>query len=130
MTVICDYCGDVAQFVDGGKIYPHRPDLNHLKFFLCSPCNAYVGVHIGTTKPFGRLANAELRSFKQKAHLEFDKLWKSGRFTRKESYSMLSGAMNKSIDLTHIGMFNVSECKQVVELCKSGKIYDFHQTVD
>ena len=29
---------------------------------------AYVGVHKGTDKPLGRLANAELRYWKKRAH--------------------------------------------------------------
>ena len=30
--------------------------------YICKPCDAYVGVHKGTDKALGRLANKELRS--------------------------------------------------------------------
>lgn len=45
---ICPYCGSKTEYVDGTVIYPHRPDLANRKFYICRPCNAYVGCH----KPF------------------------------------------------------------------------------
>lgn len=41
----CPYCGKPAQLVGGDVIYPHREDLHEKKFWLCTPCNAYVGCH-------------------------------------------------------------------------------------
>lgn len=59
--MICDYCNKDAELVGGDIIYPHRPDLYELKFYYCAVCEAWCGCHRGTTKPLGRLANAELR---------------------------------------------------------------------
>lgn len=59
--MICSYCNNEAKLVSGNVIYPHRPDLAYLRFWQCAPCAAYVGCHKGTTKPLGRIANAELR---------------------------------------------------------------------
>lgn len=93
--------------------------------YLCKPCDAYVNCHKGTTKPLGRLANVDLRYYKRIAHESFDPLWetaiKKGR-TKKESrgaaYKWLSISMNIKPENTHIGMFNIEQCKKVIELCK------------
>jgi hypothetical protein len=36
-----------------------------------------VGCHKGTTKPLGRLADAELREWKKRAHAAFDPVWQA-----------------------------------------------------
>lgn len=120
-TVRCDYCGQDAELVNGQRIYPNRPDLKDLKFWLCEPCNAYVGTHKPNRKhgfdgsdPLGRLANAELRLEKQKAHAAFDPLWKSGQMTRRDAYAWLSKATGIDVDRCHIGMMDVADCKAVI----------------
>ena len=65
----------------------------------CWPCGAYVGVHKNSPDhaPLGRLANAELRKMKIKAHAAFDKLWTprgSAPMTRKQAYKLLRQKMN------------------------------------
>lgn len=118
VSVICPYCGKLAQLVSGSTIYPHRRDLSHLKFWRCDPCGAYVGCHKNSTRhvPLGRLANAELRAWKQQAHFNFDPLWKSGRMKRREAYAWLAVQMKIDFKDCHIGMFNVEQCKDVVRI--------------
>lgn len=125
-TVQCDYCGQNAELVNGQRIYPNRPDLKHLKFWLCEPCKAYVGTHkpnckhgFDGTDPLGRLANAELRLEKQKAHAAFDPLWKSGQMTRREAYAWLSEATGIDADRCHIGMMDVAGCLAVVNAVRA-----------
>lgn len=123
--VICPYCKNEAIFTTGRDIYPHRPDLYERKFYLCSPCDAYVGVHTNSLKPLGRLANAELRAWKSKAHTAFDPLWKrkmikdscSKTKARKAGYKWLSGELGVEPKDCHIGMFDVDMCKRVVGAC-------------
>lgn len=115
----CPYCGSDAELTTGYKVYPHRLDLAHLRVWACFPCDAWVGTHKNspTHAPLGRLANAELRKAKMAAHAAFDPLWKSGQMTRKEAYKRLSEKMGLTPDQTHIGMFDVEQCKTVVLLC-------------
>lgn len=108
--VICPYCTKQAKLVTGDKIYPHRNDLHRLAFFLCEPCNAYVGTHKGTLKPLGRLANARLRSLKQSVHRNFDPIWKRRFLTRKEAYTWLAKEMDISKKDCHVGMFDEKQC--------------------
>ena len=127
--VKCDYCNQLAQLVKGDVIYPHRPDLYALNFWYCEPCGAYVGCHKYNEKqgrdgfqPLGRLANAELRAAKTKAHTLFDPLWKNKHFkSRRKAYAWLANNMQLPIEKTHIGMFTVAQCDQVIEICKKYK---------
>lgn len=131
----CDYCGEAAVLVAGDIIYPHRPDLHAKKFWQCGPCEAWVGCHPGTEIPLGRLADAELRLWKQKAHAAFDPIWKA-RWKRKNSedknytpamarggrYAALAEKLGIPKQQCHIGMMDVALCRRVVEVCSKGEI--------
>lgn len=131
---ICDYCGKPAEACTGADIYPHRPDLASKKFFRCVPCGAYVGRHADSGHALGRLANAELRAAKMRAHAAFDPLWKRGspiwkfgRFhTRKVAYAWLASALGITKAECHIGMFDMDLCLKTEAVClaeypKTGK---------
>lgn len=122
MTMLCDYCQQPAQLVSGEAIYPHRPDLHHLRFWQCVPCDAWVGCHKGTERPLGRLANVELRTAKIAAHVAFDQLWKrttpAGSFSRTGAYKWLAEQMGIEVEQCHIGMFDAQQCQRVVEVCE------------
>ena len=120
--VFCPYCGKRAEFVDSAEVYHGR---SYGMIYLCRPCDAYVGCH-GNGKgdsPKGRLANAELRRWKIAAHNAFDPLWKFGPFRgrRNAAYAWLAEQMGLPKEKTHIGMFDVAECQQVIQICKNRK---------
>lgn len=117
MKVKCDYCGCVAKFCDSKIVYGR----SYGKIYYCGDCNAYVGVHKGTDKPLGRLANAELRYWKKAAHAAFDPLWKYGRFRgyRNAAYGWLADRMGLPVEKTHIGMFDVAQCKKAIQICRN-----------
>lgn len=116
--VYCDYCGRRAELVSSKTIYGR--DYGH-KVWLCRRCMAYVGCRKGTDKPLGRLANAELRYWKRAAHEAFDPIWQYGRFRghRSTAYAWLAQKMNLPIEKTHIGMFEVDDCKRAIRICEA-----------
>lgn len=124
-NITCQYCGMPATFVNGDAIYPHRPDLFKLKFYMCTPCKAYVGVHKGTDSPKGSLADAATREARKRAHAAFDPLWINAKLnrgkTRRNAYKWLSSVLNIPAEKTHTGMFDVAMCNKVVEAvaCKN-----------
>ena len=117
--VSCPYCGASAELVGGLALYPHRADLAHKLFYRCWPCDAHCGCHLNSAKPLGRLANAELRRAKQMAHAVFDPLWR-GRagFARSLAYAGLARELGIPGEACHIGMFDVEQCRRVVEACR------------
>lgn len=118
LAPICPYCGKWSKKVNGDTIYPHRKDLYKKVFYLCEPCDAYVGCHPNTTKPLGRLANEELRKAKSSAHMAFDKLWRGGNMSRGKAYQWLQRQLKLPAQDCHIGMFDIETCKKVVQVSK------------
>lgn len=117
--VFCDYCGHQAEYVDSEVIYGRSYGM----IYLCPVCEAYVGVHKGTDKPLGRLANYELRQWKKAAHAAFDPLWQVGPFQhrRNDAYRWLSEQMHLPVEQTHIGMFDVGQCRQAINIITTMK---------
>lgn len=119
---VCPYCKAKTEFVDSSIIYGKSYGM----IYLCKPCNAYVGVHKGTDKALGRLANYKLRELKKSAHNCFDTLWQrkmatgfSKKEARTKAYKWLGQELNLSKDLAHIGKMNEIQCEQVIKLCKN-----------
>jgi len=111
---ICPYCFSKSEYVDSSVIYGKSYGM----IYLCRNCDAYCGVHKGTDKALGRLANSELRYWKKEAHNHFDKIWRSGIMNRPTCYKRLSDYLNIPSEFTHIGMFSVETCKRVIEFTK------------
>ena len=112
--VKCPYCLKSAVLVDSIKVFYRK---SYGLIWLCEPCGAYVGTHKNspTHAPLGRLANAELKLWKMKAHVAFDYTWQSGKMSRKQAYAKMAEVMNMTKAEAHIGKFDVEECKRLVD---------------
>jgi ribosomal protein L37AE/L43A len=124
---VCPYCGSDAVFhKSSAKFYRGR---DYGSLWACEPCQAWVGVHGQSKNPLGRLANAELRKLKMAAHSAFDPLWKKGgtdqfrgphkgpRMRRSDAYGWLAQQLGIAKHDCHIGLFDESMCKRVIEVC-------------
>lgn len=111
---ICPYCKQKTEYVDSKIIYGKSYGF----VYYCKKDAAWVGVHKGTNEALGRLANAELRDAKKQAHEYFDKIWQLKTMTRDEAYKWLSERIGTDPKYTHIGMFGVKTCKDVVYFSK------------
>ena len=112
----CPYCEYPAILADSAEVYAGR---SYGPIWICGPCGAYVGCHKGTTRPLGRLADAELRAWKRRAHEAFDPLWQSGGMTRHEAYWHMAAIMGLRLSEAHIGEFDVEQCERLVERLSS-----------
>lgn len=119
VTPLCPYCGDWSTLVTGKVIYPHRPDLYYKRFYLCAPCDAYVGCHDHNKMPLGTLANATLRGLRKRAHATFDPIWKTGKMNRTQAYYWLADKMGLKSNDCHIAKFSEAQCRQVIDLVSS-----------
>ena len=136
-SVKCPYCGNDAVFVTGDVIYPHRPDLYLKKYWHCAPCDAYVGCHAPNAthgfsgdEPYGRLANAELRKAKSRAHSAFDPLWQDKFYfkSRSKAYNWLAGQLKIPVVQCHNGEFDVDMCNKVITVCDD-QMYKIHEGI-
>jgi polyhydroxyalkanoate synthesis regulator phasin len=81
-----------------------------------------VGVHKGSNKPLGRMANSSLREWKKKAHSLFDPLWKSGNMSRNQAYNKMAKMMDMSKDEAHIGKFDESQCERLIVMLEAKEL--------
>lgn len=116
--VKCPYCSRTAEFVDSERIYGQSYGM----IYLCVPCEAYVGVHKGTSRPLGTLANAETRLWRKTAHAKFDPLWRAGKTTRSQAYLWMQRAMKLTRAQAHIARFTVDQCRELVHLIEAKEI--------
>lgn len=124
---ICPYCGQPTEYVDSAAVYH---GISYGMIYLCRKCDAYVGVHRGTDKALGRLANRSLREWKKRAHYYFDpisrtplinRIWPKyipGISNRNKAYRWLAAQMGVEPEVCHIGMFDEFQCECVVAICK------------
>lgn len=93
-------------------------------FYGCTEfpdCTATHGAHKDGT-PLGIPANAETKKWRIEAHKAFDKLWKNGGcMSRKQAYRHLRERMNLTAMECHIGRFDISQCKRVIECLQPPK---------
>jgi hypothetical protein len=120
----CPYCGGKVFLRDSSIIYNGT---SYGLVYICgnygNGCDAFVGVHKGTNRELGTLANAPLRELRKKCHSKFDELWKSGEFTRREAYHWLHEAMELSKRQAHIAKFDDMQCLKFLSLTNPKKDY-------
>lgn len=127
MTKICEYCGFPAPLVPDGQVYS-RGGFGKMVYF-CQPCNAWVGVHRGTTTPLGRMAGPELRRLKVQDHALFDPLWRAAMKhrgwhkvkARGRAYRWLALSLGIPAERCHIGMFDEAMCNRAIGVCMARK---------
>ena len=110
---VCPYCGKASKFVDSKVVYGRSYGM----IYLCQPCNAYCGVHKGTTKALGRLANKELRDLKIQVHAAFDAIWKNNHMRRTDAYKWLADKLEVEARFSHIGMMSEELCSGAIAAC-------------
>ena len=121
---ICPYCqAEAVWLADSSSIYRGT---DYGPAWICRPCDAWVGVHKGTTNALGRLADAELRKAKIAMHAVFDPLWRermirsglSQGHARGKAYKWLAGELGIERKDCHVGMFDLETCRRATELCR------------
>lgn len=116
-------CEQKARFTTGAEVYPHRPDLAELNFYLCDICGASVGCHRAGTwhndrihtgdEPLGIMADRELRQWRLRMHRLFDPIWKKYRMTRRQAYAALADKLEINVDDCHISHFTKEQMPKV-----------------
>ena len=116
----CIYCNSPVLFTDSKIVY----GTSYGNIYVCSLCDAHVGIHKETDEPLGRLADAELRHWKKEAHDAFDQLWKgkSKIMKRPEAYKIMGSLMKLDPDFCHIGMFNEEQCQELINKLKANQL--------
>ena len=124
---ICPYCECESKLVKGENVYPHkinetpRPYYLDKMFYQCiNNPNHYVGTYKDNETSLGRIADTDLRRWKNKGHRAFDPLWKDKIHfkNQQEAYQWLSDKMELPIEHTHFGMFTIDQCQKAIKFCE------------
>lgn len=119
IQIKCPYCGANGVLKKATEIYGNNAFEKYV--YVCKNypiCNSYVGVHMGTLKPKGIMANGELRNKRIKAHKLFDAIWKNNIMTRKQAYRWLSYELCLEFEQAHIANFSNYMCDKTIEVCE------------
>ena len=104
-----------AELCTGADIYKNRPDLSNKRFYKCPICGNYVGTHFNG-EPLGSIPTPELRQARIKTHNYIDSFWKSGKYSRKYIYQILSKTLGYTY---HTGLTrSIDECENAIEIIK------------
>lgn len=115
---VCPYCGGTPELVDAREIFGPGGARFEGKYYLCRRCRASVGCHRYSTEAMGRLATAELRDLRRRAHAVFDLIWKDRhKPSRYNAYSWLSLRLGKPRHLVHMAYFDETDCRRVISIC-------------
>ena len=118
---VCPYCGRDAVLRPAEYVYGDDTITAGSMLYVCSgypDCNSYVGVHRGTKKPMGSLADKELRNKRIRAHHAMNRLIESGCMCKNGVYAWLSCSLNLPPKETHIGCFSDYMCEQTIMECE------------
>lgn len=111
--MICPLCNSEMELKSSDFRYA---DGSQRKFYGCSrwpKCRATHGAH-SDGRPLGFPANKETKLWRMRAHIEFDRLWKSGEMSRNKAYCVMRELMGMTEDEAHIAKFNSEQCRKLV----------------
>lgn len=111
----CNICGSnhvnlVNNSLLYGKEYGKYPYV-----YLCTDCNAYVGVH-PNMEPMGLLADDEMRVLRKKCHELFDRTWKNNK-ERTVRYAELAEKLG--VKECHFSWMSKEELKKVLTIVEA-----------
>lgn len=117
----CPQCHSKALLRPASVVYGDRAKNSNAKVYVCArypACDSYVSAHRRTARPMGTLADAALRRKRHEAHVELDRLWKSGLMSRKEAYHMIQLYLGIPSEDAHIAKFSMERCSEVSSFCR------------
>lgn len=115
----CPYCGGTAILKKATEVYQEKALEEFV--YVCSnypACNSYVGVHAGSLRPKGTLANGDLRHKRIVAHRYFDCIWKNKIMNKRDAYHWIQDSFGLNSSQAHIGQFSDYMCEQLIIKCR------------
>ena len=119
--VTCPQCHSKALLRPASVIFGDKAPDPAARYYICARypvCDCYVGVHPGTDRPMGTLADKALRQKRRQAHAVFDALWRGGAMSRKQAYRLLQLYLGVPEEDAHIAKFSTERCDDVIAFCR------------
>lgn len=116
----CNLCGGVVVVKHYNEIYSKHIDAKYPWSYVCTCCDARVGIHKDTNIPLGYLADEPLRIRRIAVKTKFIALYKNrGNYfygDKSAAYRWLSQTMGLCNKNCHFGFFNTEQCNRAEEL--------------
>lgn len=116
----CPYCGAKARLTTCREIYGDTATEPDELVYVCGNyqkgCDAYVKTYKGTNKPYGNLANAQLRKRRILAHRSMDQVIKAGIMDKHTIYDYLETTFNTPRGKFHIGSSGEYYCDETIRI--------------
>lgn len=105
----CPYCDCAVRIANHREIYgsTYGP---WPWVYVCTGCDAYVGMHPYTNIPLGKLADEALRNARNRSKASFDLLWKPSTKKRTAAYQALAAHLGIDVEQCHFGFFDRATC--------------------
>ncbi len=115
--IACGRCGTPMHLRGYNYVCPDRK------------CNAKHRAH-PSGKPTGIPADRQTARARMEAHKTFDQLWRSGKVSRPQAYTILRRIMGMTIEETHIGRFTWEQCQFLISRLNElgDRVYDYPYT--
>ncbi|PHS06388.1 MAG: hypothetical protein COA78_14315 [Blastopirellula sp.] len=125
----CLHCDIPTRKATGGIIFPRRPDLRKLIFWVCVECGARCGCHKKSSRPLGLPTGESTRQARSRLHKIMDPYWqnesKGNRGMRRAHlYRMLRTGLGLPDDEAHVGRFSIEQCVEAEKVLVQFGIVD------
>lgn len=105
----CNLCGGTVEKRSNADVYGR--EFGRWPFiYLCLKCGAYVGLHPGTERALGTLADVHTRVARRTLKPGFERIWKERLCSRTQAYKLLAEELGITADRCHWGLFDFDEC--------------------
>lgn len=115
--IICPYCGNKTNLIKGALMpFSISAATENKYYWICPPCNAWVGCHKNSGRPLGTPAKENLRILRTKVRKLFDNYQQRTNISRNGANIWLSRKLNCHIHECHIGYFDEDMCNRASEI--------------
>ncbi|WP_346798113.1 zinc-finger-containing protein [Halomonas sp. Bachu 37] len=127
--VVCPHCQSPVDVASHREVYGQ--DYGSWPwFYLCTGCEARVGIHPKTDIPLGTLVTDAIREARKHSKARFTPLYETGRMTRREAYQALADRLGIPVSECHFGWFDSEMCEKAGKVARELYIAYFNPAPD
>ncbi|CDH33258.1 zinc-finger-containing protein [Xenorhabdus bovienii] len=114
----CRYCCNHVKIAHHEEVFGRI--LNNSRwpwFYVCTSCEARVGMHPGTDIPLGQLADCRTRFARRNSKQHFEAMRNALNMERTDAYRWLAWRLGISSAKCHFGWFDADMCERAKNVC-------------
>lgn len=118
----CRYCDHEVMFHDDSSFLYNGK--NYGPVWACSNCDAHVGCHIGSSDPYGEVADQELRNLRRLCRKFIDYLWQKkmsrDNISKTKAKKLAYAWLEQQLKITpcHAVTLEKDQCVEFLKVCE------------